>query len=43
MGTEPRALRTRRREFWHAALIVDVPALERKVARRLSEGGDPRR
>jgi hypothetical protein len=43
MGTEPRALRTLRRELWHADLIVDVPALERKVARRLSEGGDPRR
>jgi Glycosyltransferase 61 len=33
MGTEPRALRALRRELWRADLIVDVPALERKVAR----------
>jgi Glycosyltransferase 61 len=43
MGIEPRALRALRRELWHADLIVDVPALERKVARLLSEGGDPHR
>ena len=33
MGTEPRALRSLRQELWRADLIVDVVALERKVAR----------
>ncbi len=37
MGTEPRALRALRQELWRADLIVDVGALERKVARMLSE------
>ena len=43
MGTEPRALSALRRELWRADLVVDVPALERKVARLLSEGTGPRR
>jgi capsular polysaccharide biosynthesis protein len=42
MGTEPRALPALRRELWRADLIVDVPALERKVARLLSDGRGPR-
>ena len=42
MGTEPRALSALRRELWRADLVVDVPALERKVARLLSEGTGPR-
>ena len=41
MGTEPRALRALRRELWRADLIVDVPALERKVARLVHRLSDP--
>jgi len=41
MGTEPRALRALRRELWRADVIVDVPALERKVARLVHRLSDP--